>query len=304
MHFDIVDLQLFCAIAESPSLTQAAKKAFISPAAASTRIKKLEAQLDTRLFYRHNKGMQLTDDGLKLLTHARSILGQIQQVKNSFSKFRTDATGHVRIYANTTAVTDFLPEILADFLIQRPDVTIDLQERLTKEIIRGVVSGTTDIGILSGPVMAESIEVIHFSTDRLTVITPLNHPLTNMQQLKFTDTLSHAYIGFHSGSTLGDFLANLQSHMGVTLDTRVNVSGFESVCRMVEAGVGISIVPESFANRHQQTMDIQQIPLDETWAERKRSIVVQDYKKLEPVAQALVQEILAAYQAPYFAMKQ
>lgn len=300
MHFDIVDLQLFCAIAESPSLTQAAKKAFISPAAASTRIKKLETQLCTRLFYRHNKGMQLTDDGLKLLVHARSILGQIQQVKNSFSEYRSDATGHVRIYANSTAVTDFLPEILADFLTQRPEVTIDLQERLTKEIIRGVVSGTTDIGILSGPVMAESLEVIHFSTDRLAVVTPINHPLAKKKSLKFSETLDHPYIGFHQGSTLGDFLSDLQSRMGVTMDTRVNVSGFESICRMVEAGVGISIVPESSANRHQRTMNLHKIYLDEVWASRERSMIVQDYQKLEPVAQALVQEILASYEMPYF----
>ena len=292
MHFDIVDLQLFCAIAESPSLTQAAKKTFISPAAASTRIKKLETQLNTRLFYRHNKGMQLTDDGLKLLVHARSILGQIQQVKNSFSEYRSDATGHVRIYANSTAVTDFL--------IQRPEVTIDLQERLTKEIIRGVVSGTTDIGILSGPVMAESIEVINFSSDRLAVVTPINHPLAKKKSLKFSETLDHPYIGFHQGSTLGDFLSDLQSRMGVTMDTRVNVSGFESICRMVEAGVGISIVPESSANRHQRTMNLHKIYLDEVWAARERSMIVQDYQKLEPVAQALVQEILASYEMPYF----
>ena len=300
MHFDIVDLQLFCAIAESPSLTQAAKKTFISPAAASTRIKKLESQLCTRLFYRHNKGMQLTDDGLKLLSHARSILGQVQQVKSCFSQSRSDASGHVRIYANTTAVTDFLPEILAEFLIQRPEVTIDLQECLNKEIIRGVVSGTTDIGILAGPILAEAIEVIPFSTDRLTVVTPVNHPLMRKKSIKFAETLSHPYIGFHSGSTLGDFLSDLQSKMGITMDTRVNVSGFESVCRMVEAGVGISIIPESSANRHQRTMNIHKIYLDELWAERKRSIIMQDYQRLEPVTQALVQEILAAYEIRYF----
>ncbi|WP_227430470.1 LysR family transcriptional regulator [Psychrobacter sp. I-STPA6b] len=300
MHFDLTDLQLFCAIADSPSLTQAAKHTFISPAAASTRIKKLETQLDTRLFYRHNKGMELTDDGLKLLKQARSILRQVEQVKHSFSQYRSDATGHVRLYANTTAVTDFLPEILADFLIQRPAVTIDLQERLTKDIIRGVLNGTTDIGILSGSVSTQSLEVIHFSTDRLAVVTPINHPLTQKQRLKFTETLSHPYIGFHNGSTLGNFLSDLQASMGVTMDTRVNVSGFESVCRMVEAGVGISIVPESSANRHQQTMNIHQIYLDEVWAERERSIIVQDYQKLEPVAQALVQEILASYEVAYF----
>lgn len=120
MHFDLADLRLFIHIAESPSLTQGAKRAFLSPAAASARIKALESQLETRLLYRDSRGVEVTPAGERLLQHARLIMRQVDYLKSEFTQYGGDSTGHMRIFANTTAVTEFLPEILAGFLSKRP----------------------------------------------------------------------------------------------------------------------------------------------------------------------------------------
>ena len=133
MHFDLSDLRLFIHIAESPSLTQGARKAFISPAAASVRIKSLESETGTRLLYRDSRGVELTPAGQLFLQHARLIMRQVEYMRNEFTEYGTDAAGHIRIFANTTAVTEFLPEVLAGFLAQRPGVTVDLQEKLSRE---------------------------------------------------------------------------------------------------------------------------------------------------------------------------
>ena len=126
MHFDLPDLRLFIHSAESPSLTQGARKAFLSPAAASARIKALEGQLGSRLLYRDSRGVELTPAGQRLLQHARLIMRQVDYLKSEFTEYGTDAAGHIRIFANTTAVTEFLPEVLAGFLAERPGVTVDL----------------------------------------------------------------------------------------------------------------------------------------------------------------------------------
>ncbi|MBJ7547001.1 LysR family transcriptional regulator, partial [Pseudomonas sp. OA3] len=152
MHFDLPDLRLFIHIAESPSLTQGARKAFLSPAAASARIKALESQLGSRLLYRDSRGVELTPAGQRLLQHARLIMRQVDYLKSEFTEYVTDAAGHIRIFANTTAVTEFLPEVLAGFLAERPGVTVDLQERLSRDIVRGVLDGAADLGIIAGPV--------------------------------------------------------------------------------------------------------------------------------------------------------
>lgn len=291
MHFDLADLRLFIHIAESPSLTQGARKAFLSPAAASTRIKTLESQLGSRLLYRDSRGVELTPAGQRLLQHARLIMRQVDYLKSEFTEYGTDAAGHIRIFANTTAVTEFLPEVLAGFLAERPGVTVDLQERLSRDIVRGVLDGAADLGIIAGPVQAPGLQVLHFSTDRLVLAVPLGHALAQRQSVSFNDTLAYQHIGLHEGSTLLSFLREQVETLGGSLALRIQVSSFEAICRMVEAGVGIGIIPESSALRHSRTMQLATLQLDEAWAVRERSMLVRELDALPGSVRALIDRL-------------
>lgn len=297
MHFDLADLRLFIHIAESPSLTQGARKAYISPAAASARIKSLEEAIGSRLLYRDSRGVELTPGGQLFLQHARLIMRQVEYMRTEFTEYGTDSAGHIRIFANTTAVTEFLPEILAGFLSERPGVTVDLQERLSRDIVRGVLDGSTDLGILAGPVRAEGLQVLRFSTDRLVLATPLNHPLALRRKVKLAETLAFPHIGLHEGTTLLRFLREQVEQLGNNLGMRIQVYSFESMCRMIEAGVGIAILPESSARRHQRTMQLAVIALDEPWVVRERSILVRDLDALPSVIRSLVNVLLAYEEA-------
>ncbi|MFK8399887.1 LysR substrate-binding domain-containing protein [Pseudomonas sp. BGr12] len=288
MHIDFKDLALFINIAESASLTQAAKRSFISPAAASVRIKALEAQLNAHLLYRDSRGVELTDAGNRLLKHARLIMQQLAYLKTEFTEYGADASGHIRIFANTTAVSEFLPEVLAGFLAQNPGVSIDLQERHSPEIVRGVLEGSTDMGIIAGPVTVEDLEVIHFSTDRLVVVVPKGHALDGQSCLKLLDTLGHPHVGLQPGSTLHEFMREQAIRVGKSINWRIQVASFESVCRMVETGVGIGVIPESAARRHQKTMNLSVLMLDEPWAVRERSILVRQFDALPGCVKSLI----------------
>ncbi|MFI8483302.1 LysR family transcriptional regulator [Pseudomonas sp. NPDC078700] len=292
MHFDLPDLRLFIHIAESPSLTQGARRAFLSPAAASARIKALEAQLDSRLLYRDSRGVELTPAGERLLHHARLIMRQVDYLKSEFTDYGVDSAGHIRIFANTTAVTEFLPEVLAGFLAARPGVSVDLQERLSRDIVRGVLDGTTDLGIIAGPVEVSGLQVLHFSTDRLLLAVPKNHPLANKSRVTLRDTLEYQHIGLHEGSTLLSFLREHVEKLGKKLSLRIQVSSFEAICRMVEADVGIGIIPESAAQRHSRTMQLTTIELDEPWTVRERSILVRDLEALPGSVKALIATLM------------
>lgn len=293
MHFDLVDLRLFIHIAESPSLTQGARKACMSAAAASARIKHLEESFTNRLLYRDSRGVELTPSGKLFLQHARVIMRQVDYMKNEFNEYATEASGHIKIFANTTAATEFLPEMLAGFLAERPGVTVDLQERLSRDIVRGVMDGSTDMGIIAGPVKAEGLQVIHFSTDQLMLVTPLEHPLARRKKVKLAETLAYPHIGLHEGTTLLRFLNEQVALHGQTLNMRIKVYSFEAMCRMVEAGVGLAIVPESSARRHQRTMGLSIIELDEPWRVRERSVLVRDLEALPTVIRTLINILLA-----------
>ncbi|MNN24862.1 HTH-type transcriptional regulator GltC [compost metagenome] len=216
---------------------------------------------------------------------------QVEYLKSEFTEYASDAAGHIRIFANTTAVTEFLPEILAGFLAERPGVTIDLQERLTRDIVRGVLDGSTDLGIVAGPVSASGLQVLHFSTDRLLLAVPKDHPLAGAKSLKLRDTLRYPHVSLAEGTTLHAFVADQVEQMGEQLSLRIQLSSFEAICRMIESGVGIGVIPESAARRHSKTMKLATIQLDEPWAIRERSMLVRDIEALPKCVRALIETL-------------
>lgn len=291
MHFDLADLRLFIHIAESPSLTQAAKRAHLSLAAVSVRIKALENQLNTRLLYRDSRGVEITPAGQKLLQHARVIMRQVDHLKHDFQEQSDGDAGHIRIFANTTAVTEFMPDILAQFLAGHPGVTVDLQERLTRDIVRGVLDGTTDLGIVAGPVDAPELQTIHFSTDKLVLVVPNGHPLQDEAKVKLADAVRYPFITMHEGSTLVAFLRDQLERIGQRLPQRIQLYSFDSICRMVQAGVGVGVIPDSAAKRYGADTKLRVVELDEPWVVRERKLLVRDIDALPGCARELIDQI-------------
>ena len=291
MHFDLADLRLFIHIAESPSLTQAAKRAHLSLAAVSVRIKALENQLNTRLLYRDSRGVEITPAGQRLLQHARVIMRQVDHLKHDFQEQADGDAGHIRIFANTTAVTEFMPDILAQFLAGHPGVTIDLQERLTRDIVRGVLDGTTDLGIVAGPVDAPELQTIHFSTDRLVLVVPNGHALQDQDKVKLADAVRYPFITMHEGSTLVAFLRDQLERIGQRLPQRIQLYSFDSICRIVQAGVGVGVIPDSAARRYGAEMKLRVVELDEPWVVRERKLLVRDIDALPGCARELIEQI-------------
>ncbi|KAA0020567.1 LysR family transcriptional regulator [Salinicola corii] len=299
MHFDLADLRIFVHVAEAKSLTAGALRAHLSTAAVSARVKSLEAQLESRLFYRSSQGVELTPAGKRLLQHAHLILRQVERVKSEFSGYASDAAGHLRIFANTTAVIEFMPEVLADFLAARPGITVDLQERMTSDIVRGVLDGTADMGILGimvGVEVPSRLKTLPFSRDRLVLATPLDHPLASRREITYEDALDYPHVTLHEGSTLFHYLERKALELGKPLPVRIQVFGFESACRMIEAGVGVGILPESCALRYRDHMRLSVRHLSDAWAYRERSILIRDDHILPGFGQELL-DIITQYQS-------
>lgn len=289
---DLTDLRLFIHVAEAPSLTQGARRACLSTAAASARIQQLEARLGKRLFYRSSRGMALTGPGQRLLTHARRVLRQVDHLMEDVAG-DDDHADHLRILANTTAVTELMPAVLADFLAARPHLTIDLRERLNHDIVRDVEQGSADMGIVAGPVATRELERYHFSTDRLVLITVPDHTLARRDSVVLEDMVEDFHVGLPDTSSLMQFLTRRFQGVGAELKLRVQVSGFEAICRLVAVGVGIGVIPESAALRHRQLMTLALVPIKAPWAARERSVVVRDATELPGGGVALIEALMA-----------
>lgn len=291
MLFDLTDLRLFIFIAELKSLTKAAERTHLSLAAASNRVKEMESRFGMRLLYRESKGVQLSPAGETLLGHAQQFMQQIERLRSDMQQYNNGIKGHIRIFANTTAVTEFMPQVLGAFLASRPHVNVALEERLNHDIVRGVQDGTADIGVAAGPVRGQGMEIINFSTDRLVLATSPQHPLANAGSVSFAETLEYAHIGLHEGSTLQHFLNRVVLESGDKLHLRIQVRSFDAMCRMVEANVGIGILPQSAAARHRRSMQLSIVQVTDPWAVRERSILVQKLEGLPGYARELVEMI-------------
>ena len=297
MDFDLTDLRLFVLTAETSNLTRAAAGRHLSLAAASARIKGLENQAGVALLYRGARGVSLTPAGEAFLHHAHGVLRQTEQLRIDMRDYGGGLRGHVRVFANTTAVTDFLPEILPDFLNANSGVNIDLQEKPNAEIARGVLDGRADLGIVAGQVDTLGLQAIHFSTDTLVLATASQHRFAQRKSIAFAEMLDEDAVGMQHGSTLQTFLAQVVEGLGKPLKLRIQLSSFDAMCRMIGTGVGVGIVPESAARRNQASTCIALVKLTDAWSVRERFILVRNRDALPRYAESLIQTLCAHYQS-------
>ena len=288
MRFDFVDLRLFVAIAALGNLTKAAEGFPIALAAASARIKALEESVGARLFERSSRGVSLTPAGDIFLGRAMAMLKEAAGLREELTHLRRGASGVIRLQANTHAINEYLPSLLAGFLALHPQVDIEMVEHTSQDIVNGVDSGDADMGIIAGRVSTRGLEVYPFHHDRLVAVIAENHKLTTRgDNLRFYQLLDYEFIGLGDRASIQVWLTKQALLLGQTMRMRIQVGNFDAVTRMVEAGVGISIIPESSARRLQKSTRIRIVSLEEEWADRALQIVVRHLATLTPPARKL-----------------
>jgi DNA-binding transcriptional LysR family regulator len=291
-HFDFADLRLFICIANENSLTRGAERVHMSLPAASTRIKNLEESLGTKLLYRASNGVTLTPPGQVLLQHAIDVQRQMERLCSDLQEYAQGVKGQVRVLANTTAITEFLPGVLSRFLASHRNVNVDLRERLSPTIVRAITDGAADIGIVAGNVRTEGLEVIPYREDRLILVCARAHALGQRHEVDFAETLDFEHVCLPEASAIHTFLVEAADRVYRRIKLRIQVGNFEAMCRLVQANVGIGILPESSARRHARTSDIQLVRLTDKWALRDLKICLRSLDLLPSFSRDLVALIL------------
>src|SRR6266446_6731752 len=264
MRFDMADLSLFRHVVEAGSITHGAERAHLALAAASTRIRNMEQALGAALLVRSREGVTPTQAGRTLLGHARAILRQAERLREDLGAYGGGLAGQIRVLSNTNALTEFLPEALSSFLAAHPHVSVDLEERLSDEIVGLIAEGVGDLGIVAGTVDVSALETYPFRKDRFVLVVARDHALAKRAKIAFTQVLDHDFVGLDRASALQRFLADKASRIGEPLRLRVQLRSFDAVCRLVECNVGIGIVPETTARRLAHT--IVSVALTDPWA--------------------------------------
>ena len=285
MRYDLPDLRLVAAIADSGSLTRAAELVHLAPSSASHRLTQLEAALGVPLFARHARGLTPTAAGESLLRHARQVFAQLEQMHADLAPYASGLHSQVTVFANTNAINCFLPEDLGDFLREHPLVRISLEEQPSPAIIQAVAAGQVELGVVAAEGNLAGLETQPYRRDRLVLIVPAGHPLAGQSAVAFARVLGEPFVCLHAGSAIHTFMMNHAARLGSRLDVRIQVRSFNAVCRMVAAGVGIGMVPRSAVP--QAASGLATVEITDDWAPRDLQLCVRSRRSLSAAAGAL-----------------
>ncbi len=291
MRFDLTDLQLFLNVHEAGTITGAAQRSHMTLASASERIRGMEDALGNALLLRERRGVQLTEAGRALVHHARLVLQQMERMRGELSQYGQGLKGHVRLLCNTAALSEYLPESLSRFLARHPQISIDIEERLSYEIVDAVRTGLIDMGVVSDGVDLEGLESYFFRHDPLALVVPKSHVLALRPRLSLAEIADCDFVGLVEGSALQDHITQHARRLGKRLNYRIRLRSLEAVCRMVGQGIGIAIVPRAAAVRYARSAGIKRLSLTDAWAARNLMICVRSEAALAPYARQLLQHL-------------
>ena len=294
MRFDLVDLQLFVAVADSGSITHGGMRAHLALASASARIKGLEADLGVALVRRRRCGIELTAAGESLRDHARAILQQAAMMQGDLAAFASGVRASVHLLANTSGLSEHLPKALAWFLREYPDISLDVEERESADIVGAIAGGAADLGFATEHALPEHLERFAFGEDRLMLVTPRRGEFSGRRQIDFIEVGNRDFVGLTNATALAVHITKHAARLGVRLRLRARLRDFDAICRMVAAGVGVAVVPEAAARRCAQSMPLTLLTIRDSWANRQLVICARSFKSLPRPAKLLVEHLRQA----------
>ncbi len=287
-HFDLLTLQLFVAVVEEQSITQAAEKKHIAVSAVSRRISDLEVMLQVELLHRHSKGIEPTPAGHALLEHAHVILGNLAKLEADLLGHRLGSRGFIRLFVNTSATLEFLAGELSSFVRANPYINVDLEESISPLIIQAIIENRADIGIFGGNICAPELEVFPYREDRLVALVPADHPLAGHEIVKFAELVDFEFVSLEKGSSIETLCVRAAAELGRQLKLRIRMGGFDALFRLVGEHVGVGVAPLEIAELRLKENGLVAIGLDEGWSRRSLVLGVRELGSLPPASRLLL----------------
>jgi DNA-binding transcriptional LysR family regulator len=288
---DFVTLRLFCAVAQTGSITKGAQACNLALSAASRRLSDFEAATGTRLLERGPQGAALTPAGHVAVQHAIRLFQGFEQFGSELKDYSKGVKGHVRLWANMSALTEFLPNALASFLRAHPDIRIEVEEQLSGDVVRAVVDGIADIGVFAEGTPAHGLETYAFQSDQLVVLCAKGHPLARERRIAFPECLPYEFVGLNRGSSLLELTSRAAEEAGGVLRLRVQVRSFDAMCHMIAAGLGIGIAPLAACRSQIESLKLKAVSLTDPWAHRSLLIASRPGERLSAAAKLLLSHL-------------
>jgi len=280
-------LKLIMGVERHGNLSLAAEELHIVVSAASRRIRFLEDSLGFRLIERTGRGIGLTAPGRAIAAHAHRILADVDELEDELRDITDGVLEQIRLSVSGPALFHDLPEQLRRFLGAFPHVRLSVEELTSNAVAESVLNGRAELGILLGAESSPGLRLRPYRRDALGIVVSPEHPLAGAAAVRLADLLDQDWV-LPPDSAIGHLLAREAASHGAELSTRVRVHGIASICRVVQGGLGITVLPMRSAAREIASRGLVDIPLAEDWAPCNLHLATQRNAVLTPALTALV----------------
>ncbi|AOR64354.1 LysR family transcriptional regulator [Pectobacterium wasabiae] len=295
MRFDLTDLRLFLNIQKAGSITSGAAASSLTVQAASERVRGMEDELGVPLLWRSKAGTSLTDAGFSLAHHAHLILHQVEHMRSELHQYGKGLRGHIPLLCNSAALSEYLPVLLGQYLVACPQISVSVNEKLSRDIVDAIRNQTADLGIVADSVTLDGLETRPFRQDELVVVVPQNSAWTGEKRLSLSDIADAEFVGLSDGAALQEHIDEHARKLGKRLNYRVRLASFDAVTQVIHSGIGIGILPRHAAQRMMKPLAIHIIPLSDDWATRNLVVCARQFSALPGYVQNFVAFITEAH---------
>ena len=296
LQLDLITLRLFVAACETRNFTHAAQRLHLVSSAASKRMASLEAQVNTSLFVRQRHGVAPTPAGETFLEYARTILTEAQKADQAMSAYASGVRGHARLLATASVMSESLADDIVDFmrLPAHAGIKVDVEERFSPDVARGVREGHATLGITWDAVDLQGLQTLAYRTDHLGIVVPAAHALSRFKSVDFAQTLEWEQVSMPASSAVQVLLERAAAQSGRTVRSRAMVSNFEASLRIARSGLAIAVVPLEIFRANPGTAKLKWVRLKDEWATRRFLLCFRHRDQLSAAAQLLVDHLSPA----------
>lgn len=291
-RIDFVTLKLFCAVAQTGSITKGASECSLALSAASRRISELEETVGISLLDRSARGVSLTQAGHAVMQHALRLFQGFEQFSNELGEYAKGVKGHARLWANMSALTEFLPLALALFLKKHPEIQVEVEEQISGDIVRALLDGIADIGVFAEGSPTTGLETQVIGNDELVIACSKLHPLSKKKNITFEACLDYDFVGLNRGSSLLELTSRSAEKLGKQMRLRIQVRSYDAMCQMIAVNLGIGVLPLQACIAQIQAMNLEVVKLKDPWAQRELLLAIKAGANLSPAANLLREHLL------------
>ncbi|MBT3202791.1 MAG: LysR family transcriptional regulator [Gammaproteobacteria bacterium] len=243
----LTELRYIVAVAQKKHFGQAAQACFVSQPTLSIAIKKLEQELDVKLFERSSKNeIRITDIGQKIIQQAQKVLRETQVINEISQQGNDPLSGTFKLGAIYTIGPYLLPDLIPGLTKNAPDLTLIIEENFTASLSQALKQGELDAIVISYPFDEPGIETFPLYEEPFVVAVHSQHEWVNKNQVKINELVGQDLMLLGAGHCFRDqVLKACPKCMAESneLTRTLEGSSLETIRHMVAAGTGITVLP-------------------------------------------------------------